>query len=133
MLLFTLQIVADDNIELHVFNETKSIQECSCENLPVWIIVLTLWKITLMISCLIFAWKTKGVTVPCLNDSANTFAAIFVSIIITLCATMAATSLRRNLDATHIIAAVAIAACIFLFQLAMFLPKVWFIAFFKKK
>ncbi|XP_053408563.1 probable G-protein coupled receptor 156 [Mercenaria mercenaria] len=122
--IFAETVIENENFAVKMFNNTESIQECTCEKLPVWVIVLTLWKITLMISCLIFGWKTKAVTVPCLNDAANTFAAIFVSIIITFCAIMTITSLRRNPDASHIIVTMAIATCIILFQIILFLPKV---------
>ncbi|KAL4228576.1 hypothetical protein ACF0H5_011626 [Mactra antiquata] len=92
--------------------------------MPIWVGVLTIWKITVISVCLMFAWRTRLVSVPCLNDTACIISAIFVVMVIVICATMAMPTLRYSQTASFIILNIAITLCVILYQTLLFLPKV---------
>ena len=103
---------------------SQTVLECTCNKYPIWLTVHILWKITLLVMCLKFSWKTKSVSVPCLNDASPAFGAVFVSVLITSFAACIVTSIRGRQDAVYIISSIAISTSVISTQLILFLPKV---------
>jgi len=112
-------------------NETSSwvddvivVRECSCENYGVWLSVHLCWKSILLLASLYIAWRTRYVSVPCLNDAGSSIAAIFTVVLVTLVAALVSQAFRGVHDAISIITTIAISACAILVQIILFFPKV---------
>lgn len=100
------------------------IQECACTKTGIWVAVFAVWKSILLVTCLYFAWKTKSVSIPCLNDTPFTFATVFVFLTIVCAVVLVTSTVKNNPDVVYCLITVAIAAVVILAQLILFLPKV---------
>lgn len=119
-----LEAVVENESATYFLNGTGLIRGCTCSKIPIWIAVLALWKVLLLVTCLVFAWKTRNVSVPALNDVMYVFAGTFTVIVIALCAAVISIPLQKSTDAVYCIICIAISASAIAFQMILFLPRV---------
>ncbi|KAH3868443.1 hypothetical protein DPMN_031589 [Dreissena polymorpha] len=120
----TVTVILEHNTNDTQKPKTTSVPECACSKYAIWISLHVLWKMCIIAACLYFAWKTKHVSVPGLNESKNIVAAIFVCLIVTSCAAMMRLGLHDAPNAVSIVTAIVLAAYAAFVQLILFLPKV---------
>ena len=105
-------------------NVTVLLQECMCHRFPLWIALISLWKLVILIQALVLAWKIRNVSVPTLNDSSLTITAIFGAVLLSIVCLMASSAFHFQPNVVYILTTALIAGSSSWVQAVLFLPKV---------
>ncbi|CAF1417069.1 unnamed protein product [Didymodactylos carnosus] len=99
-------------------------EDCRSFNLPLWFVLVVLYKGLLMIYGSFLAWKTRHVSIPALNDSKYIGISVYIFLISCILGALVGFVPPKQVELSYILTSLFIIVCTTSTQCLVFVPKV---------